>query len=62
MLDFGPTWLAYNAMDPRQCQEYDSGSEWHSVFGVLLYPATAGQNICWMQSGQVRERGVETEM
>lgn len=30
------------------------------VFGVVLCPAAAGQNICWMQSGQVRESRRET--
>ena len=30
------------------------------VFGVVLCPAAAGQNICWMQSGQVRESGRDT--
>lgn len=27
------------------------------VFGVVLCPAAAGQNICWVQSSQVRDRG-----
>ncbi len=63
---WAPTWLPYNTRDPRLCQECGRGSErvcvcvCMCVFGVVLCPAAAGQNICWMQSGQVRERERET--
>lgn len=55
-----PTWLPYDTRDPRLCQECGRGSEQRvcvclCVFGVVLCPAAAGQNICWMQSGQVRQ-------
>lgn len=54
---FAPTWLlSYDTRDPRLCKNV--AEVWNTsvcVYVFVLCPAVTGQNICWMQSGQVRE-------
>lgn len=53
-LDFGPHVASLRHQGTPGCVKNVTGSV--CGFGVVLCPAAAGQNICWMQSGRVRER------
>lgn len=54
----GPTWLPHDTAGHRLCRKCGGGLKPECVcaFGGVLCPAAAGQDICWRESGGVRER------